>query len=328
MQCLARGLLIYSVLVITGCSSLVERQILHANSYEFDADVLEQFEDELSLEKRTFCIQTNECFPYLYAPKNTESESLNTTFSMNFTGIEFESSLSLQRSELPDLKGNVLIIHGFMGSKEWMVTTAAYFQFLGLNVYLVDLLGHGENTLEKGFGVLDIPFMSKFMSDEIEADVPLYIVGNSMGSLPTLALAEAEHVKGVILQAPMIRFDQAVPAYVNDRGAWYASFLSNDSLRQGAFAALQARKISAEQTNIADALSIIRKPVLIFASNTDNVSPYNLWKDFENKYVNIVQVEQRQHAYMSMIGQSEHSAIDSWLKRLTTANATYLPVKR
>jgi pimeloyl-ACP methyl ester carboxylesterase len=320
LQSLIRGLLIYSVLIITGCSSVVEYQILQANSYEFDADILEQFKGELSLEKRTFCIKINECFPYIYAPKNTQSESLNTTFSMNFTGTEFESSLSLQRNELPEVKGNVLIIHGFMGSKEWMVTTAAYFQFLGLNVYLVDLLGHGENTRDKGFGVLDIPFLSRFVLDEIEADVPLYIVGNSMGSLPTLALAEAEHVKGIILQAPMIRFDQAVPAYVNDRNAWYASFLSNDSLRQGAFAALQARKIRAEQTNIADALLNARKPVLIFASSTDNVSPYRLWKGFENEYVDIVQVEQREHAYMSMIGQSEHVAINSWLKLLMSSS--------
>ena len=313
MQYIIKALLIYSVLIASGCSSIIERQILNANSYEFDAGIMEQFADELSLEQRTFCIQKNECFPYIYAPKNTESESLNTTFNMNFTGVEFESILSLRRDELPDMKGNVLIIHGFRGSKEWMVTSAAYFQFLGLNVYLVDLLGHGENTLEKGFGVLDIPFMKQFVLAEIKAEVPLYIVGNSMGSSPAIALAKANNVKGVILQAPMIRFDQAVPAYVKDRNAWYSSFLSNDSLQKGADGALQSRNIKSEETDIADALSNVSKPVLIFASNSDSVSPYNFWKSFESEFVEIVQVERRQHAYMAMIGQSEHMAITSWL---------------
>lgn len=313
MQYKIKALLICSVLIASGCSSLVERQILNANSYDFDTGIMEQFVDELSLEKRIFCIQKNMCFPYIYAPRNIESKSLNTTLNMNFTGVEFESILSLRRDELPDMKGNVLIIHGFRGSKEWMVTSAAYFQFLGLNVYLVDLLGHGENTLEKGFGVLDIPFMKQFVLEEIEAKAPLYIVGNSMGSLPALALAKANNVKGIILQAPMIRFDQAVPAYVKDRNAWYSMFLSNDSLQKGVVGALQARNVKAEETSIAETLSNVSKPVLIFASNTDNVSPYSFWKNFESEFVEVVQVERRQHAYMAMIGQSEHIVMTKWL---------------
>ena len=40
----------------------------------------------------------------------------------------------------------------------------------------------------------------------------------------------------------------------------------------------KARNVKAEETSIAEALSNVSKPVFIFASNTDNVSPYSFWK--------------------------------------------------
>ncbi|NVK57088.1 MAG: alpha/beta fold hydrolase [Alteromonadaceae bacterium] len=186
-------------------------------------------------------------------------------------------------------------------------------------MYLIDLLGHGDNTFEKGFGVHDIPFIQQFIQTEIEGDVPLYIVGNSMGAVPAMAIAKANNVEGVILQAPMIRFDQAATAFVREQNAWYSSLLSKQTIHQGVLGALDAQKIAVEETDITLALPDFNKPVLIFASDIDTVSPHNLWKNYENAFLRVVKVAKRPHGLMTLVGQKEHVEIIRWFEMLNSS---------
>jgi pimeloyl-ACP methyl ester carboxylesterase len=92
---------------------------------------------------------------------------MKTTIEADFTGKSFESTLHITRDKLPAFSGNVIILHGFRGSKEWMAISAAYFQFLGFNVFIPDLLGHGESNQPKGFGVKDVDYLLDFIDREI-----------------------------------------------------------------------------------------------------------------------------------------------------------------
>jgi hypothetical protein len=190
------------------------------------------------------------------------------------------------------------------------------FNFLGFNVFLVDLLGHGDSLAKKGFGVNDSEYLLDFIDTEIGSDEPLYIVGNSMGSISAITISKKRQITGVILQAPMIQFDDAVPAYALDSPQWYSVFLSDSTLRKAAIEALAERGIKPDQTNTSLLLNETNTAVLIFASNTDNVSPHQHFAMFDYNNVEVIEVKNRHHAYMSIIGQDEHVVILEWLNNL------------
>jgi len=304
------------VLFFSGCQSLVTQQIETAKSYPFDNQMVQQMKTEYGLEKKHSCWQENKCYSYLYAPEQSARQHMKTTIEADFTGKSFESKLHIMRDKLPTFSGNVIILHGFRGSKEWMAISAAYFQFLGFNVFIPDLLGHGESNQAKGFGVKDVDYLLDFINREISQNTPLLIVGNSMGALPALNLATKVTSLGIILQAPMIRFDKAVPAYLNDNSPWYQFLLSDQVLADGAAAALVNADIELSSTDISTSLSTTSTPTLIFASNTDSVAPYAKYQTFDSDLIKVIEVKNRQHAYMSMIGQQEHKVIVDWMEKL------------
>lgn len=303
------------VLFFSGCQSLVTQQIETAESYPFNNQMVQQMKAEYGLERKRSCWLENQCYSYLYAPEQSTRQHMKTTIEADFTGKSFESKLHITRDKLPAFSGNVIILHGFRGSKEWMAVSAAYFQFLGFNVFIPDLLGHGESNQAKGFGVKDVDYLLDFIDREISQNTPILIVGNSMGALPALNLATKVASLGVILQAPMIRFDKAVPAYLNDISPWYQFMLSDQVLADGAAAALVNADIELSSTDISTSLRTISIPTLIFASNTDSVAPYAKYQTFDSELIKVIEVKNRQHAYMSMIGQEEHQVIVDWMEK-------------
>lgn len=136
-----------------------------------------------------------------------------------------------------------------------------------------------------------------------------------MGALPAMNLVTKVASMGVILQAPMIRFDKAVPAYLNDNSPWYHFMLPDQVLADGAAEALVNADIALSSTDISTSLSSTKTPTLIFASNTDSVAPYETYQAFDSDLIKVIEVKNRQHAYMSMIGQQEHQVIVDWMEQ-------------
>lgn len=313
------GMMLVAVFLLnlSGCQSIVTHQILHAESYPFEKALEQQLYQEFDIEKRQSCDENNTCIPYLFAPSKSHKEKIKSTYAANFTGNPFESSLHILREDTPVFDGSLVIIHGFRGSKEWMMLTATYFQFLGFEVYLVDLLGHGESQAPKGFGVKDSIHITSFVEREIPTTKPLYLLGNSMGGLAAINISKALEVKGMILQAPMIQFDQAVQGYIGNNNAWYSYFLSDSLLGDAANEALELAGVELKDTNPLSQLPTLQIPTLLFASDIDQVSPYKTYSAFESSNVKVVKVKGREHAYMSMINQSNHQSIVSWLSSIS-----------
>lgn len=301
------------LLLLTGCKSLVKNALLDAESYPAIASVTQKIKKEFDVETHEFCDVELDCYNYYFAPSRAGEIKLDMNNRAHFTDKEYSTVLSVQRQDLPVFKGNVVIMHGFRASKDWALLTAAYFQFLGFDAYIFDLLGHGDLHVDKGFGVKDAKYIQRFIESELDAEDPILAVGNSMGGVVATYLVNQNVVDAAILQAPMTQFDISLQGYFVDRAPWYGFLLSNSTLMSAANEALKEVGLTVNQTNTIDMLKISNSPFLIFASNIDNVSPYSAFAKLNLDNINIIEIDQVEHAYMSMIGQFEHEQIVKWL---------------
>lgn len=313
-------MVVLSILLITGCQSLVKTALLNAKSYPTLVDKTAQLKQEFNIQEQQFCDTQLACYAYYFAPNKGDKKKLSMNINAHFTDKKYASSLLIQRQDVPTFSGSVVIIHGFRGSKDWSLLSAAYWQFLGFDVYIFDLLGHGDLSTPKGFGVKDSQYIQRFIEQNLDSSKAIIAVGNSMGGLVATTLANKGVVSAAFLQAPMTQFDQSLLGYFKDTKPWYGFLLSANTLQQGANKALQEVGLSRAQTNTIDQLKVSTAPFLIFASNTDSVSPYSVFKPLQSSNIQVLEINNVEHAYMSMIGQFEHEHIVQWLKATTAHN--------
>jgi pimeloyl-ACP methyl ester carboxylesterase len=292
---------------------VVKHGLLNANSYPASASVTAQLKDEFDIKRREFCDTKLGCYDYYFAANKAGKQKLSINNKAHFTDKPYSTSLTVNRDDVPSFKGSVVLVHGFRGSKDWSLMSAAYFQFLGFDVYIFDLLGHGELATTKGFGVADTQYIQRFIESQLDSSDPIIAVGYSMGGLVATSLLNQNTVGGAILQAPMTRFDDALLGYFKDRAPWYSVFLSDSTIRNGANSALKEVGLSAQDTNTISLLETSTSPLLVFSSTVDSVAPHPTFAALKNTHINVIKVDDVEHAYMSMIGQAEHTEILLWL---------------
>jgi hypothetical protein len=96
--------------------------------------------------------------------------------------------------------------------------------------------------------------------------------------------------------------------------------LTDQVLADAAAAALVNADNELSSTDISTSLSNTSTPTLIFASNTDSVAPYAKYQTFDSDLIKVIEVKNRQHDYMSMIGQQEHQVIVDWMEKWGAVN--------
>ncbi|MFC4699256.1 alpha/beta hydrolase [Glaciecola siphonariae] len=303
----------FFVLCLTGCESLVMHQLLSSSSYSAVASVTAKLKSEFDIQTREFCDTELGCYRYYFAANKSDMSKLELNTRVQFHEGEYASELALERKDLPDFHGSVVIVHGFRASKDWSLLSAAYFQFLGFDVYVLDLLGHGELDAPIGFGVKDADYIQRFIEAQVPKDKPIIALGNSIGGLVATYLANRDTVDAAILQAPMTQLGSSLQGYVRDTKPWFGFLLSDETLNNGATKALAERNLRPQQTDTVALLKQSHSPFLIFASNIDSGSPYSVFADIRANNIKVIEVDGVEHAYMSLIGQSEHDAIVSWL---------------
>ena len=305
-----------SVFLLSACESIVKNALLDAKSYPASTAVTQKLKSEFDIETREFCDNELDCYQYYFAPSKAQKAKLSMNNSAHFTDKPYSTSLLIKRQDVPAFAGSVLIIHGFRGSKDWGLLSAAYFQFLGFDVYVIDLLGHGDLRTSKGFGVKDASYLKRFIEANIDASKPILAVGNSMGGLVATTLVNQGVVDAAILQAPMTQFDESLLGYFKDKNPWYGFLISDPTLQHAANGALKDVGLSANETSTVNQLKVSSAPILIFASTIDSVSPYAIYAPLRSNTISVIEIDQVEHAYMSMIGQFEHAHILQWLSSL------------
>ncbi|WNZ56028.1 alpha/beta fold hydrolase [Microbulbifer sp. MKSA007] len=311
-------ILVFVSSIAIGCSTVVTEYIERSNSFDFKEIVSFDNIETYGLKNNRYCSTEHKvCTNYLLG-EPLENKKLRYTVSLeSFSGAESTVSLDILKSSLPELhSGTVVHIHGFRASKEFMLNSALYFRMLGFRVIVPDLLGHGESDEDKEYGVGD----SKIVNEIINKyeNKTLYIVGNSMGGTTAMHISTLRNdIDGIILQAPMLRFDKAALNYTKANFPSMTMLFSEESIKQGALDSLVRADITLEQTDIKPIIGSSSVPIIIFASSSDPIAPHRSYSNLASNGVSIVKVDDRNHPSMSIIGDNESRELIHWFGKLT-----------
>jgi pimeloyl-ACP methyl ester carboxylesterase len=300
---------------LSGCASLVAEYIQGAASFGYEHVVSDADITSLGFERGRFCPPGGEfCVGYL-AGKAIGGERLRYETELGSGASSTSVVLDLSRESVPvGLHGTVVLLHGYRASKEFMLNTALYFRFLGFEVLVPDLLGHGESGGEKGYGVRDRYVIDEFISAIHASGEPLLLLGNSMGALTAVYVSEMRpDVSGVILQAPMLTFDEAVLRYTKANHPYLATLLGDRAIVSGALRALQEAKLEVGDTDINGPISRAQVPVLLFASPQDPIAPYEKFTHLKSSGVVVKALTDRNHPSMVVVGNESGASIIEWL---------------
>ena len=302
---------------LSACSTIVADKIAGQNSYDYSWFITAEKLQEKGFVKERYCSEVHGlCLSYFKARPLTDQAEMDFSRLINGDFIR----LQLNRSEVPKFRGTMVLLHGFKISKEYMAMTALYFRFLGFNVIVPDMLGHGESQGEIAFGLTDSLILDELLNQQRGVEQPLFIFGNSMGAIAASYLASTrQDVDGVILQAPMLVFDTAAFNYIKYDSPMLATVVTERSIRKGALKALRNVNVSLPQTDIKPILSSLDEPVLILASPDDTVAPFAYFESLASSRISVAEIKNRNHYSMVVVSQEDSERIIHWLQKNTEA---------
>ncbi|WP_444900691.1 alpha/beta hydrolase [Microbulbifer sp. VAAC004] len=303
------------------CSQMIANFIESSKCFPFDDIITIERIVKYSFKKEKYCFAKSDiCISYYHGAPLIDQ---NLQYSVTFKADDSESiaSLNLKRNSLGrKYSGTVILFHGFRVSKEFLLYSAIYFRFLGYHVVVPDLLGHGESSGIKEYGVHDSKLINLFINNLIEAEViksdDFYIVGNSMGALTAIYVSNLRtDIKGVILLAPMPQFDQALYNHSKVTHPILSKIIPEQDIRKGASLVLKKNNINLEDTNIIPLIQSSKIPILLISSDTDRIAPYSDYKGLTQDNIDLVKIHNRNHQSMTTIGDDEHISIIRWLNK-------------
>lgn len=309
-------ILFFCAIVLVGCSSVISSYIASQQSFEYHQIASGETLTQQGFSKSEFCSTvTGSCLSYLTAKPLSDKYRLRYEVSIRANGKEELNQLEIQRTDTNCYSGLIVLIHGFRASKEFMVNSALYFRFLGFDVLIPDLLGHGESSPDIRFGIEDSKVLSELLDELAVRRKTLFIVGNSLGAIAATELPNLRNdIDGLVLQAPMVGFADAVVNYMDAYSPFLSFIIPESSIKSGATKALENAGLKMEQTDITSALATGRTPTLILVSNGDSVAPPDDFKQLSSDLITVVELPSRSHPSMSVITQQDHEIIQSWLK--------------
>lgn len=151
---------------ISACSSKIASYIEKSRSFPHDHIITSEQISQWDFSKSNYCqAQSNQCISYFHAAPLANKR---ISYSIEIESVKSVSAVNLELSRdnlKKDFSGTIILLHGFRASKEFMLTSALYFRFLGFDVVIPDLLGHGESDGTKGYGVVDSEIISNLIDD-------------------------------------------------------------------------------------------------------------------------------------------------------------------
>ncbi|WP_444902568.1 alpha/beta hydrolase [Microbulbifer sp. SSSA007] len=235
--------------------------------------------------------RNNLCVNYFHATALI-NKKINYSIEVESYKSESTVNLKLNRNALESsFSGTVILLHGFRASKEFILSSALYFRFLGFDVVIPDLLGHGESGGKKAFGVGDSEIVNALVDNLIQKSIikkdNLYLLGHSMGALTTARIsASRQDISGLIPEK---------------------------NFREGATRALEKANIYLDDTRIKALLISSNSSTLLFLSSSDPIAPYSEFKDLTDSNINLVLLRERNHPSMEVIGKNEYELLVNWL---------------
>lgn len=298
------------ILSLVSCAQMVVKKINHHN--ERPAAAFQNAEKVLQPHRYRHCIESELCMSYWHIAPSDKPSTLNMNIKAYSSRYTADSKLTLSNDDQNLFQGTMVILPCYTCTKESMSFHAMYFQHLGFDVLIPDLLGHGESSRGLGFGVKDAHLLEHVLKSHPELPQPLLLTALSMGAYTAAHLQNLIAVDGMIWIAPSIQFDDAVAVFPQLSGSGWHQLVPEASLRQGALQALAEANVELHQTNIQHFQP--HMPSLIIASDIDPVAPYQHYAHWQQQaHIDVINLAGRPHPLMLLIGTEEHEIIFNWL---------------
>jgi len=312
--------LLLVALLTGGCASYVADEITYSKvAKPYSAKALSDLPEALAGQAGSFCqTPSNYCVPYLIAEPYT-APALQAPVSLRWTSqesqLDFAKTLHFPVAQAGQYQGTIVLLHGHGASKESWAMTSAYFQMLGFHTVAPDLMGEGASKAPFGAGVKDAESLRALIeSKAVQAlPKPLIIAGHSLGALAAMKTAQVSPVQGVMLFAPMRRFDQASLAVSQVFAPFRSRFVPDAMIISGAQLTLERAGVSLAQTDMLNDVGELSLPILVYGSSADTISNLDEKQRWRKAGVTRIDVPEENHLSVVGIDETEHQAITQWL---------------
>lgn len=178
----------------------------------------------------------------------------------------------------PTPRGTLLVLHGIMAKKDWMLGVGRKLAADGYRAVLVDLRGHGKSSGDwVTYGVVETRDLQQVLDaldrQELLAG-PVGVYGASFGAACAIQLAGADsRVKAVVAVAPFQSLDAVLPPAAREFIPFGQALMSDEILTKAKRRAADLAKFDPDQ---ADTLAAIRKTnaqILILHGREDGKIP-------------------------------------------------------
>lgn len=307
-------------LLTGGCASYVADEITHSKvAKPFTVESLSTLPTALAGQTGSFCqAQLPYCVPYTLAAPYTPSEqeaSVTLQWSSQQGQLAFNKVYRFAAAQAGQYHGTIILLHGHGASKESWAMTSAYFQMLGFYTLAPDLMGEGASQAPFGVGVNDAPLLNALINSERVEQLPgpVIIAGHSLGALAAVKTAQISPVQGVMLFAPMRRFDEASLAVSQVFAPFRSRFVPDANILEGVQLILERSGVSLKQTDMLNDVGKLTVPVLVYGSSEDTISNLNEQQRWQVAGATRVDVPEENHLSVVGINKTQHQAITQWL---------------
>lgn len=199
------------------------------------------------------------------------------TPQMDWTPVDFTTSAGGDERRV--IKGTVLVLHGYMDTKENMIHWALCLAELGFRAVLVDLRGHGRSTDDViGYGAFEARDLSQVIDELYQRDLiagRLGVIGVSYGASTGLLLAARDQrVATVVALEPFSNAEKVVVEFAHGVAPKRAAKISDRTFVAAVARAPKAGGFSWRDTDVLAAVKQLKVPVLFYHGAKDRwISP-------------------------------------------------------
>lgn len=266
------SLLIAGVLMLTACSSVIERQMASHQGFRGALDL------DVGQAQHDFCVQDNRCTQVIdwgnLINFDTEEPLKKLSIRLNVAISEHEFKLhnNYQFEQLSDDAPLVLIFPGYGMRAEHMAMTAVHLRSLGLHPMVV-----ASPTEQRpfNFGVQGARDLAVIFAEHY-ADRDLYLLGFSLGSLAVTEFSALHEPKGAILIAPLLEFNASAMQLIDMRrqDSRFARAIPQRSYAEGLNRLVERSEIDPAKLSWEYSAQHLPDNVLLLGSTYDSMSRY------------------------------------------------------
>jgi pimeloyl-ACP methyl ester carboxylesterase len=176
------------------------------------------------------------------------------------------------------VKGTVLVLHGFLGNRVFVRSTAEKFAEAGYRAVLIDLRGHGDSTgRHVSFGVFesrDMVQVLDYLQKHGLAGETVGVYGTSLGAAVGILWSAIDpRVKAVVAIAPFTNLREEAPYFLKNMLPLPGAFISEKDMTEILARAAEIAHFNPDDASPLDAIKRSHAKILLIHGTPDRIIP-------------------------------------------------------